>query len=328
MGSLGTGAWETWGYIEQTQNRENIIKIPEGHLTIMNGDISTSGGKRGDMLRGILKIRRKRNTSVSKTSSRDRSSLRQIVTSPKLAGSCPPCHVAYDRGNKRRLVDSCGHERCYSCIGRNEKCAICSQMEGLTDLSPKQVVTAPSLSSKIRQSLMITSSASNTLERSRVDKSKVTSASSSLEKRRSTAATSSPVTTLERSKRSRFDSLLNISAATASTPENSLPRRRKEVRRESRRGSEDTQSHASLVSSSVNRFYSGPHQLPSVHDLPRPLYFEVPQPVPAPLTTLERSKRSRFDSLPNISAATASTPWHSRQLLRLLLKPPRRLINR
>ena len=34
------------------------------------GDNSGSGGKRGDMLRGILKIRRKRNTSVSKTSSR------------------------------------------------------------------------------------------------------------------------------------------------------------------------------------------------------------------------------------------------------------------
>jgi len=29
MGSLGTGAWETTSYIEQTQNRENIIKIPE-----------------------------------------------------------------------------------------------------------------------------------------------------------------------------------------------------------------------------------------------------------------------------------------------------------
>ena len=28
---------------------------------------------------------------------------------------------------------------------------------------------------------------------------------------------------------------------------------------------------------------SGP-QLPAVDDLPRPLYFEVPQPVPAPLT--------------------------------------------
>ena len=146
---------------------------------------------------------------------------------------------------------------------------------------------------------MMTSSASNTLERSRADKSKVSSASSSLEKRRSTGATSSPVNTLERSKRSRFDSLLNISAASASTPENSLPRRRKEVRRESRRGSEDTQaSHASLVSPSVNRFYSGKAachhccvshcplsgpQLPSVHDLPRPLYFEVPHPAPAPL---------------------------------------------
>ena len=84
--------------------------------------------------------------SLSNDNISDRSSLRQIVASPKLAGSsCPTCHVSYDRsdkenmrnvsmflsrGNKRRLVDSCGHERCFSCIGRNEKCALCSQMAG------------------------------------------------------------------------------------------------------------------------------------------------------------------------------------------------------
>ena len=85
--------------------------------------------------------------SLSDDNISDRSSLRQIVASPRLAGSCPTCHVAYDRsarvskmselqyntlsrGNKRRLVDSCGHERCYSCIGRNEKCALCIQMGG------------------------------------------------------------------------------------------------------------------------------------------------------------------------------------------------------
>ena len=47
---------------------ENIVLNCSGHLTIMNGpgDISTSGGKRGDMLRGILKIRRKRNTTSSR----------------------------------------------------------------------------------------------------------------------------------------------------------------------------------------------------------------------------------------------------------------------
>ena len=103
-------------------------------------------------------------------------------------------------------------------------------------MSPKQAVPA-SLSTKIRQSLMMTSSTSSTLERPRPDKTKVASTSNTLEKRRSTAAANSPVTTMERFKRSRFDSLLNISAAAASTPENSLPRRRKEVRRESRRGS-------------------------------------------------------------------------------------------
>ena len=29
------------------------------------------------------------------------------------------------QGQKRRLVDSCGHERCYSCLFRQEECSVC-----------------------------------------------------------------------------------------------------------------------------------------------------------------------------------------------------------
>ena len=75
----------------------------------------------------------------------ERSSLSRLVNSSKIPGTCPSCSLAYDRSekeikvtdeisipllraNKRRLVDSCGHERCYSCIGKNEKCALCLQM--------------------------------------------------------------------------------------------------------------------------------------------------------------------------------------------------------
>ena len=34
----------------------------------------------------------------------------------------------YCRSHKRRLVDSCGHERCYSCIGNNKNCILCQEM--------------------------------------------------------------------------------------------------------------------------------------------------------------------------------------------------------
>merc|ERR1740137_44676 len=46
--------------------------------------------------------------------------------------------MAYDRSHKRRLVDSCGHERCYSCIGRNYQCSLCLQ----TGISPHKVSRA------------------------------------------------------------------------------------------------------------------------------------------------------------------------------------------
>lgn len=33
--------------------------------------------------------------------------------------------MPFDKGKKRKLIDTCGHERCYSCMFRNEACPIC-----------------------------------------------------------------------------------------------------------------------------------------------------------------------------------------------------------
>ncbi|XP_058796841.1 protein TANC2 [Phymastichus coffea] len=41
--------------------------------------------------------------------------------------SCPSCEMPFDKGKKRRLIDSCGHERCYSCLFRSEACPLCAQ---------------------------------------------------------------------------------------------------------------------------------------------------------------------------------------------------------
>ena len=38
---------------------------------------------------------------------------------------CPSCRMPFDKGRKRKLVDTCGHERCYSCMFRNEACPLC-----------------------------------------------------------------------------------------------------------------------------------------------------------------------------------------------------------
>ena len=243
----------------------------------------------------------------NKISISERSSLSRLVNSSKIPGTCPSCSLAYDRSvnelnimdglsinllraNKRRLVDSCGHERCYSCIGKNEKCALCLQMGKLitlkilsfqfSDLVLGHIeIQAPSISCKNRYSVSLG------------DPNKGNATMSS-----------TPVNTLDRSKRSRFDSLLNISNTSTNTPENSLPRRRKEV---TRRQSQDIQSlhmsHANLASKTISRNSSGNIQMSILiivltskfpgtfnhllhhQDMPRPLYFEVPQPVPSPL---------------------------------------------
>ena len=39
--------------------------------------------------------------------------------------SCPTCHVTFDEGRRRRLIDACGHERCYSCMFSDERCPLC-----------------------------------------------------------------------------------------------------------------------------------------------------------------------------------------------------------
>ena len=40
--------------------------------------------------------------------------------------TCPSCRMPFDKAKKRRLVDTCGHERCYACMFRNETCPICN----------------------------------------------------------------------------------------------------------------------------------------------------------------------------------------------------------
>lgn len=46
--------------------------------------------------------------------------------------SCPSCHLPFDKGKKRRLIDSCGHERCYSCMFDVDKCPLCDQTANST----------------------------------------------------------------------------------------------------------------------------------------------------------------------------------------------------
>ncbi|XP_076322873.1 protein TANC2-like isoform X3 [Tachypleus tridentatus] len=41
------------------------------------------------------------------------------------APCCPSCHIPFDKGKRRRLIDSCGHERCFTCVANTEGCNLC-----------------------------------------------------------------------------------------------------------------------------------------------------------------------------------------------------------
>ncbi|XP_048506587.1 protein TANC2 isoform X2 [Athalia rosae] len=50
-----------------------------------------------------------------------------VESSSGIGGSiCPSCEMPFDKGKKRRLIDDCGHERCYSCTFRSETCPLCA----------------------------------------------------------------------------------------------------------------------------------------------------------------------------------------------------------
>lgn len=57
----------------------------------------------------------------------DLAQIRALVESTGMLGgsTCPSCEMPFDKGKKRRLIDSCGHERCYSCLFRSEVCPLC-----------------------------------------------------------------------------------------------------------------------------------------------------------------------------------------------------------
>ncbi|XP_026743736.1 protein TANC2 isoform X3 [Trichoplusia ni] len=57
----------------------------------------------------------------------DLAAIRQLLESETGGTTCPSCNMPFDKGKKRKLIDTCGHERCYSCMFRNEACPSCAR---------------------------------------------------------------------------------------------------------------------------------------------------------------------------------------------------------
>lgn len=56
----------------------------------------------------------------------DLAAIRKILENEAGGSCCPTCKIPFDKGKKRKLIDTCGHPKCYSCMFKNESCTICA----------------------------------------------------------------------------------------------------------------------------------------------------------------------------------------------------------
>ncbi|BFZ06329.1 hypothetical protein BsWGS_09368 [Bradybaena similaris] len=69
------------------------------------------------------------------------------------ADVCPTCLRPFDGGKKRRLIDSCGHERCYSCMFNSEICSVCVAQAQTQRSSSRRTTISSDNSSHTRATL-------------------------------------------------------------------------------------------------------------------------------------------------------------------------------
>ncbi|CAH1729763.1 unnamed protein product [Chironomus riparius] len=59
----------------------------------------------------------------------DLAAIRKILETEAGATCCPSCDMPFDKGKKRKLIDTCGHAKCYTCMFKNESCTICANTQ-------------------------------------------------------------------------------------------------------------------------------------------------------------------------------------------------------
>ncbi|XP_017071014.1 protein TANC2 isoform X7 [Drosophila eugracilis] len=67
----------------------------------------------------------RRSGSGNSCSFLDLQSIRRLLEHDASGSVCPSCRISFDKGKRRKLIDTCGHERCYSCMFRNDQCPMC-----------------------------------------------------------------------------------------------------------------------------------------------------------------------------------------------------------
>lgn len=75
----------------------------------------------------------------------DLQAIKKLLENETGGATCPCCLMPFDKGKKRKLIDTCGHEKCYTCVFTNEQCPLCHQQmnnteTGKSKFSPKNKI--------------------------------------------------------------------------------------------------------------------------------------------------------------------------------------------
>ncbi|XP_034480764.1 protein TANC2 isoform X5 [Drosophila innubila] len=117
----------------KSTNKINSNSNSNSNTNTNNSNIGIDSNGNGN---GKDKINFQNNWSCNKTTGRragsgyscsflDLQSIRRLLEHDASGSVCPSCRISFDKGKRRKLIDTCGHERCYSCMFRNDQCPMC-----------------------------------------------------------------------------------------------------------------------------------------------------------------------------------------------------------
>ncbi|XP_053671068.1 protein TANC2 [Anopheles nili] len=154
VGTAISGAWNELGAI--VKSNENLLDSTKGGVLSMNSSIvdelpsgsssfyepnsmnssfdfarySTSEKTR---VRWWDDLTEETEAELQDIAEKDLAAIRKILENETGGALCPSCQMPFDKGKKRKLIDACGHERCYSCMFRNEACPHCQAQKEPTN---------------------------------------------------------------------------------------------------------------------------------------------------------------------------------------------------
>ncbi|XP_073839218.1 zinc-RING finger and ankyrin repeat domain-containing protein rolling pebbles isoform X1 [Musca autumnalis] len=110
-------------------NGQNPMEMSGISLDGSKSEWNNSGGAIGENSCGVISptedMSEEMQVKCLNAAENDLQSIRRLLEHDTNSSVCPSCRISFDKGKRRKLIDTCGHERCYSCMFRNDQCPMC-----------------------------------------------------------------------------------------------------------------------------------------------------------------------------------------------------------